>query len=237
MGISFKQLESYLDNVDLNITIVKSEEKLVVSILPKAKCKDKAVETLKPILLKGTAEELDVEFGTIITKPLDKVAGIVSNIQSFEVDTEEKAKSSAANKAIKEKAKKDKEKAEKKLTKAKEYIESKDYDKAMFVVNEALEIAPKLSSAIHMKDEIEELNKANNQVDMFDVIEEVEKEPTSMKEVGMDEQQEQAYEDQATLAVMNASEGITEPSADDEMEARDMFEAENNGISNQVNFL
>jgi PRTRC genetic system protein E len=250
-GFSFKLLEEYLDNTNLNIVIAKNDGVLSVSVLPQPKCKDDALKTLKPILLTGTAADMDAEFHQIIQKPLSMVAGIVSNVASFEESTEKAAAETKEATAKKDKEKKDKEKAEKKVEKAKEYLEKKDFDKAMFSTNEALKLSPNLSSALKIKTEIEAAQAANNQVDMFGGVEEPKAEPTSMKEVGVDEQQEEenttgihnpidekAYEDMATSAVMNASENAVQEPDEDEEEARRMYEAENSGMNNnQINFM
>ena len=163
-GFSFKLLEQYLNNTNINIVITKNDNVLSVSLLPQPKCKDEAFKALKPIVLKGTAEELDAEFHKIIQKPLDKVAGIVSNVISFEESADKSAAETKAASEIKDKAKKDKEKAEKKVEKAKEYLENKDFDKAMFTINEALNLSPKLSSAGKIKTEIETAQAADKQV-------------------------------------------------------------------------
>ena len=179
--VSFKLLETFLNDVNINMTITKNENGLTVSILPQPKCKDEAKKGIVPILLKGTAEELDKEFHVLIQKPFEKISGITANITSFEESADKLAKESKAAEALKEQAKKDKEKAEKLVVKAKEYLEKKEYDKAMFQVNEALKLSDKLASAVHLKDEIDAEKKKNSQVDIFSVIEE-EKKPT-IKEV------------------------------------------------------
>ena len=70
----FKSIEQHLDGLNLNIVIMKTENGLTVSVLPQAKVKDEAMKNLKPILLKGTAEELDAQFAGIIQQPLDITA-------------------------------------------------------------------------------------------------------------------------------------------------------------------
>ena len=57
----FKELERLVNNQDLTLHISKSEEKLIVTILPKPKVNDEAKTKLVPITLKGSAEELDKE--------------------------------------------------------------------------------------------------------------------------------------------------------------------------------
>jgi PRTRC genetic system protein E len=232
-GFSFKLLEQYLNNANLNIVIAKNGEGLSVSVLPQPNCKDEAFKSLKPIVLNGTAEELDAEFHKIIQKPLEKVSGIVSNVVSFEENADAAALKTKEATAKKEQIKKDKEKAEKKVEKAKEYLDNKDFDKAMFTINEALNLSPKLSSATKLKTEIEEAQATSNQVDMFGEDEsgafEVaaaqhkleNEEPTSMKEVGMEQQQA----------------AIQEPDEDEEEEARAMCEAERKYNNNEtINF-
>ena len=179
--VSFKFLEQFLGNVHINMAITNNGDQITVSILPSPRCKDDAKKSITPIMLKGTAEELDAEFHSLVQKPFEKVAGITANIINFEESADKLAKESKAAESLKEAGKKNKEKAEKLVVKAKEYLEKKEYDKAMFQVNEALKLSDKLKSATTLKTEIEAEQAKDAQVDIFSVIEEEEK-PT-IKEV------------------------------------------------------
>ena len=71
--ISFKLLEQYLNNANINLIISKSDDEITVSLLPLPKIKDDAKSNLKPIIIRGTATELDEQFHIIIQKHLEKV--------------------------------------------------------------------------------------------------------------------------------------------------------------------
>lgn len=222
MGVSFKFLEKYLESSNMNLVLTKNGDKICVSILPKPKINDEAKSNLKPIVIKGIAEELDEQFHIVLQKPLEKVTGIINNIAEFEKNAELMAEKSKIAESEKKKVEANKKKAEKKVEKAKEYLEKEEFDKAMYTVKEAIELAPKLSSAINLKDEIEENKKSKQQVDIFSVIDESEKEQKEEKPT------------------------ITEPTQNNEMSAmqemeeelwaRKEFENSNNNNNETINF-
>jgi len=143
----FKSLEKHLNDIDVNIVIAKNEEQLTVSFLPKPKCKDDAKKQITPLLLRGTAEELDAEFLTIIQKPLESVTGITSNLIQFEESVKKMEKDNAKIKAEKEKNKKLKEKADKLLKEADAFIKDKNISKAILKIKGALKIYPEYKKA------------------------------------------------------------------------------------------
>ncbi|MGF7036892.1 hypothetical protein [Mucilaginibacter lappiensis] len=66
-----------------NIVITTDEAgNLTVSELFNATCGDKAVKTIIPYTLKGTAEELDNGWFDMITAPVAKSAGLQSNLEA-----------------------------------------------------------------------------------------------------------------------------------------------------------
>ena len=204
----FKSIEKHLDNINLNMTITKSETGIVVSVLPVLNCKDEAVKNITPILLKGTAEEMDTEFAGIIQQPLETVSGVASNIIEFEQsvtkakensaikkaadDKDTKAKTKAEKDAEKAKIKAEKDleklniKADKELVKAETYAEKKEYGKAIFMIKSALKISPTYDKAIKMLEDTEKLDSPE--------IFEKEDKPTSMKEVAIEDQQKSEVE-------------------------------------------
>ena len=204
----FKSIEKHLDNINLNMTITKSETGIVVSVLPVLNCKDEAVKNITPILLKGTAEEMDTEFAGIIQQPLETVSGVASNIIEFEQsvtkakensaikkaadDKDTKAKTKAEKDAEKAKIKAEKDleklniKADKELVKAETYAEKKEYGKAIFMIKSALKISPTYEKAIKMLEDTEKLDSPE--------IFEKEDKPTSMKEVAIEDQQKSEVE-------------------------------------------
>lgn len=93
----FKKI-SELGVTNIDIKIVEKNGSISVSFMPKSMAKDKALELIKPLMLTGTAEELDAEFFNIISEPVKKAAGIISNVESFEKTTEEADKNKAEKK-------------------------------------------------------------------------------------------------------------------------------------------
>jgi len=182
----FKELERLVNNQDLTLHISKSEEKLIVTILPKPKVNDEAKTKLVPITLKGSAEELDKEALPKLSELLQETDSISNNLAEFEKSKEKFEKENSAKKEIEDKKKKELEKAIKDLEKVDEYIEKKDFDKAEFLINTLLKIDENNKKAKEAKEKLEKAKP--NQVSMFDVIEEVEQEkqtlpPNSLQQV------------------------------------------------------
>lgn len=167
--ISFKLLEQYLGNSNITLVLTKNENIITVSLLPQPKIKDEAKSNLKPIMIKGTAEELDAQFHVAIQKPLDLVSGVIDNISEFEKSVEKlKAESKASEEAKKSEDKEKQEnikKGEKIVEKAKALFDKKEYDKATKLLNEPLLLTLSLESAIDLKSKIEALNPT--QPDIF----------------------------------------------------------------------
>ncbi len=174
--ISFKLLEQYLGNSNITLVLTKNENIITVSLLPQPKIKDEAKSNLKPIMIKGTAEELDAQFHVAIQKPLDLVSGVIDNISEFEKSVEKlKAESKASEEAKKSEDKEKQEnikKGEKIVEKAKALFDKKEYDKALKLLNDPLLLTTTLSSAVDLKAKIEALN--TTQSDIFTNIQESE---------------------------------------------------------------
>lgn len=138
----FKSIEQHLEGMNLSVVISKNDNGLTVSVLPQPTCKDEAMKNLTPILLKGTADELDAQFAGIIQQPLQKVSGITANVVEFEKAAEIQAEKTAMAKAETDKKKKAKENAEKEITKAETLIKEKKHDEAIKHLNKAIELYP-----------------------------------------------------------------------------------------------
>jgi len=112
----FQSLLPLLAGLDaLQIAIAEKDGKLIVSVLPKASgVKDKAAAMITPLILTGTAEEMDQNFISTIQHPVEKVSGFYSTIKNFEQSMEEARKKSDMEKQKKEEERKAIEK-EKKL--------------------------------------------------------------------------------------------------------------------------
>ena len=118
-------------NIDVIITIRKVGEKLTVSTYPKCKdLQDNAQKNLQPVVMTGTADELDSGYFDTIIAPLSKASGLISNLKEFE-DSVEKMKASSKQ------AEKDKAKLEKQMKKVEEAESKKDYAEALKLIREA----------------------------------------------------------------------------------------------------
>lgn len=92
-----------------------------VSILPKSSAKDKALQTLKPLTLRGTIQEVDEKFFQVLQKPLEQTNALFRNTLAFEQalkETEQKT----------QQAKKKKESVSKKATELKQLLKEKDFN-------------------------------------------------------------------------------------------------------------
>jgi len=173
--ISFKQLEQFLENATLNLVIKKTESGLVVSVLPQPNIKDKAKENLVPLVIKGTAEELDKEFMSLIQPELTSVTGIVSNIAEFEANAEEMKNKSEAAKKEKEAKKKLNEASKKALEGADKLLEESKFDECQKAIDKALKDNPEYKPAKSLQKKLDKANPSTNQGAIFDTenIEEV----------------------------------------------------------------
>lgn len=137
----------------LTIEIYKTAENMTVSVLPKDKgVKDDAISKIKPILLTGTAEELDEGFIQAVSSPLQKATGLLQNLREFEKGVDNAEQNSKAGK----------EKAEKinKLIAAAEKLESeKKLPEAIAKYNEVLEIDPEHAKAKNKATDLEAQSK------------------------------------------------------------------------------
>ena len=67
--------------VDLTLVIRKSGNGLTVSVLPKSNSlKDEAQNHIVPLTVSGQPQELDADFIRIIGQPVQKVAGLITNM-------------------------------------------------------------------------------------------------------------------------------------------------------------
>ena len=77
---------------DLNINIRRTDGKLSVAVIPRrTTLKDEAGQAIVPLILNGPPMELDGQFLQIITTPLQKAQGILTNLETFEQQANQKA--------------------------------------------------------------------------------------------------------------------------------------------------
>ncbi|RKN83551.1 PRTRC system protein E [Ulvibacterium marinum] len=123
------------------ISISFNEDTVNVSVLPKSSAKDKALQSLKPLTLRGNVQEVDEKFFQILQKPMQKTKALFRNTVAFEqtlAETEQKT----------QQAKKKKESASKKATELKQLLKATDFNpmtdhkKATDIANDILKIDP-----------------------------------------------------------------------------------------------
>lgn len=161
------------DGVDLTLVIRKKEGQLTVSALPRSNSlKDEAQNHLIPLVLTGTPAELDGGFLPTIGHPMQRAAGMISNMAQFEQQATKAAANSKANKEQKDKESKEtkekREKYDKHLKRAEELITAQNYPEALTALAQARLYAAE--QAIKTVDEkITEVKATMTQGSLFDV--------------------------------------------------------------------
>lgn len=170
----FATIAPFLGSMNLTLTVAKgSGDTVIVSLLPQPRIKDNAKDSIQPMVIRGTIEELDEEFFNAIKEPMTKVTGIVIEIESFEKGAEKLAEDNKAKDAIKAEAKKNKDKADKIVKKAEELFEAKDYDGAEKELAKAIALTPGTPAINKLSNSIKDAKIPEAQVDIFSSIEEV----------------------------------------------------------------
>ena len=116
----FRQIAKMNLSGDLQITFTPTtENNFVVSVLLKnEQCGDTAKNTIPPLNLRGTAEDLDNGFFENISTPIQTASGLMVDMESFMKQLEETKRNSAMEKEKQDKEKKEKEAKEKKYEEA-----------------------------------------------------------------------------------------------------------------------
>ena len=116
----FRQIAKMNLSGDLQITFTPTtENNFVVSVLLKnEQCGDTAKNTIPPLNLRGTAEDLDNGFFENISVPMQTASGLMVDMESFMKQLEEAKKKSAMEKEKSDREKKEKEAKEKKYNEA-----------------------------------------------------------------------------------------------------------------------
>lgn len=131
---------------DLNINIRRTDGKLSVAVMPRhTTLKNETGQAIVPLILNGTPMELDGQFLQIITTPLQKAQGILTNLETFEQQarlaaTQGKAAGTANDKKTKE-AREKQEKMEKLLKRAEEAFTAGRYSEATTCFRQAKVLA------------------------------------------------------------------------------------------------
>lgn len=166
-------------NVDITLVIRKSADgRMAVSVLPKSNTlKDEAQNSIVPLTLNGTPEELDTGFMQVVARPMQKASGLISNMAQFEAQANKAASSSKGAKEAKAKESKEdrekREKYEKNLKKAEEHIAAKRHKEAVDALTEARKYA-KPDDLKTIDERLDEQKKLAGQGDLFAMMEESE---------------------------------------------------------------
>ena len=132
---------------DLSINIRRVNDRLSVAVMPRhARVKDEAQQNLVPLILSGTAVELDAEFLQAIAAPVSRTTGLLTNLETFERQAAKASSESRAAKTAQEKESKEarekREKMEKLLKKTDEAVAARRYSEALIWLKQARVLAP-----------------------------------------------------------------------------------------------
>lgn len=170
--MSFQTIYRMLaEGTELGIHVKRVENRLCVAVMPKREnLKNESGQCIVPLVLNGTPEELDAEFLSAIARPIEKVQGILMNLEAFEKQAE---KAAAENKAAQPAAKKEtkeererREKLEKLLKKADESVAARQYSNALIWLRQAERLAPAERLA-EIKQKMEEVQRKNDEGSLF----------------------------------------------------------------------
>lgn len=116
----FSQIQRLNFTGNLQLTITKgAESNLIVSVLLiTEQCGDSAKNLIPPLTFNATAQEFDEGFIPQITAPVQKVSGLMVDMEKFQKQLDEAKAQSAIEKAKAEKEKKEQEVKDKKFKQA-----------------------------------------------------------------------------------------------------------------------
>ncbi|MDN3707338.1 PRTRC system protein E [Myroides ceti] len=118
--IFFSQIAQLDFTGNLQLTITKgAESNLIVSVLLlNEECGDSAKNLISPLTFNATAQEFDEGFIQQITAPVQKVSGLMVDMEKFQKQLDEAKAQSAIEKAKAEKEKKEQDVKDKKFKQA-----------------------------------------------------------------------------------------------------------------------
>lgn len=125
------------DGQQLNMTIRKNGEKLVLSMIPDTKgVKDKAVSSLEPLVMNGTPQEFEEQFEQAMA-PVEKAFSLLSEVNDFEKKVEEARKQSEMEAKKKKEADDQKQKFLDHLNLAKKLLDEQKFKDSKTVLAKA----------------------------------------------------------------------------------------------------
>lgn len=142
---------------------ILDDNSMVVTFKILSDAKDNALHNIVPLKISGPIDELDREYFQVVTKPLQKAAGIVSSIEAYEIAMEKAEKESSKQKDLERAEAEKKKKAKEKLNEAKKILDAPDFSysddaKVKDVCNNlqnALKILPEFSEAKKLLNEVQ----------------------------------------------------------------------------------
>lgn len=146
--MSFQTIYRMLaEGTELGIHVKRVGDRLCVAVMPtRENLKNGSGQCIVPLVLSGTPEELDAEFLSAIARPIEKVQGILMNLETFEKQAEKAAAESKAAQPVAKKETKEererREKLEKLLKKADESASARKYAEALIWLKQAERLAP-----------------------------------------------------------------------------------------------
>ena len=200
------------EGVDLTIVIRKANGQMAVSTLPKSNgLKDEAQNHIVPLTVSGLPEELDAGFLQTVARPIQKVAGLITNMAQFEAQADKAAADSKAAKEEKAKETKEekekREKYEKHLKKAEELIAAGKHSEAVSALGQA-RLHAKPQDLKKIDSMVEEQKKAMNKGSLFELMDEPAPQPQPQPQ-----QQPQPMAATATATTKGSSHAATALSA------------------------
>ena len=174
------------DGVDLTLVIRKANGQLTVSTLPKSNgLKDEAQNHIVPLTVSGLPQELDAGFLQAIARPIQKAAGLITNMAQFEAQAEKAASESKASKDAKAKETKEekekREKYEKHFKKSEELIVAKNHKDAVTALGQA-RLYAKPQDLKRIDEMVAEQKKAMNAGSLFDLMEDSAPQPQNRQQ-------------------------------------------------------
>lgn len=184
-------------DVDITLVIRKSADgRMAVSLLPKSNTlKNEAQNSIVPLTLNGTPEELDSGFLQVVSRSVQKTSGLITNMAQFEAQADKAASGKGARPKESKEEKDKREKYEKNLKKAQELIASKKHREAVAALTEARKYA-KPGDIDTIDGQLEEQKKLAGQGDLFAMMEEPEQAQPQQPQVPRPAQQPVAAQQQ-----------------------------------------
>ena len=195
----FNQIQQLDFTGVLQLNISKgTETKLIVSVmLNNDECGDNAKNLIPPLTFNATAQEFDEGFFEQITTPIQKVSGLMVDMEKFLKQLEEVKKQSAIEKEKAEKEKKEKEAKDKKfkdaIVKADELEKEGKFREAWMKVPDITEFPEKADEIRKRKTSLSDKFATPS---LFGAMEEATPEPPKVEEVTADYPIDEADEEE-----------------------------------------